>query len=348
MTEAGSRIPKEHAARLTILPAPLRALLEAELAAGNEIVEVASCFPAPPAGVYVKLMRPVTTRPRASGGGIEFYDRNGSTYSGEFHDDRRFHFILEPPHPPEPPPDMDAIRARLNAGAAGAVSSPRRPEPERLAPELPQSPGPAGTDAVHRFRQSMVMDYEKWHDGIGYDLTVLQAATAAERGEIERLLVARGISDWRDVEALAALGTPAALAALERALASGNTEIRLAVMQHAPGLPSYEQRVATLVAALETAELFGGLSQALDEVPAFHPPPVLGALFRGALDRGGDVAVHFAAMLTFLHGKADEPFDWEQRPFFLRFHTEVRSEREDVFRELCGKIGVDAGKYRKA
>jgi hypothetical protein len=53
-------------------------------------------------------------------------------------------------------------------------------------------------------------------------------------------------------------------------------------------------------------------------------------------------------MLTFLHGKADEPFDWEQRPFFLRFHTEVRSEREAVFHELCERIGVDAGKYLKA
>ena len=50
-------------------------------------------------------------------------------------------------------------------------------------------------------------------------------------------------------------------------------------------------------------------------------------------------------MLAFLHGQADEPFGWNQRPFFLRFHTAVRSEREAVFRELCARIGVDAGTY---
>ncbi|HEX5011069.1 MAG TPA: hypothetical protein VFY71_11780 [Planctomycetota bacterium] len=333
MTEAGSRIPDKYAARLAILPAPLRALLEAELAAGNEIVEVASCFPAPPAGVYVKLARPVTTRPRASGGGLEFLDRNTSLHSGEFHDERRFHFILEPPHPPEPPPDMDAIRE----GRAAA----------RPAGGSPPSADADAEEAVRRFRQSMAIDYEKWHDGIGYDLAALQAATPAGRRAIERVVLDRGAADWRDVEALAALGTPAALAALERALATGSNEIRLAVMQHAPGLATQEQRVANLVAALRTAELFGGLSQALDEVPDFHPPPVLDALFHGALERAGDVAVHFAAMLTFLHGQAAEPFHWAQRPFFLRFHTEARSEREAAFRELCERIGVDAGTYLK-
>jgi hypothetical protein len=215
----------------------------------------------------------------------------------------------------------------------------------RREPDRAGSGDPADTEAVRRFRESMVIDHEKWHDGIGYDLAVLRAATPGERGAIESLLLARGAADWRDVEALAALGTPAALAALQDALATGSTEIRLAVLRHAPDLVSHDVRVANLVAALESAEPFGGLSQTLAEVPACHPPPVLDALFRGALERGGDVAVHFAAMLAFLHGKADEPFDWNQRPFFLRFHTEVRSEREAVFRELCELIGVDAGQY---
>jgi len=192
------------------------------------------------------------------------------------------------------------------------------------------------------------MNHETWHDGIGYDLGALHAATPAERREIETQLLARGASDWRDVEALAALGTPAALAALRDALATGGTELRLAVMRRAPHLVSDEQRTAILVQALQTAEFFGGLSQALGELPGFHPTPVLDALFRGALERGGDAAVHFAAMLAFLHGKADEPFDWDQRPFFLRFHTEVRSEREAVFRELCTLVGVPAGTYVEA
>ncbi len=321
MSPPGSRIPDEHVARLAGLPAPLRALLEAELAAGNGIVEVGSSFPAPPVGVYVKLARPVSTRPRADGDGISFYDRNGALYSGEFHDERRFHFILEPPHPPEPEPAPPADRAP----AAGGV--------------------PGGSEAVHRFRESMVIDFDAWHDGTGYDLSALTSATPAERRQLESLLVARGVSGWRDVEALAALETPAARELLQAAMQSSSLALRLAVIRHAPGVASHEQRVGTLVEALQTAEFFGGLSQALDELPDFHPQPVLDALFRGALQRGGDVAVHCAAMLTFLHGKADEPFDWEQRPFFLRFHTDEPRERQAVFRELCERLGVKAETY---
>src|SRR5580765_5672103 len=103
------------ATRVAEFPPVLRRLLEAELAGGNEIAEIASCFPAPPAGAYVKLARPITTRPRTKGEGLDFYDRNSSIYSGEWTDANRFFFVLEPPNPPEPEPDMDAIRNARNA-----------------------------------------------------------------------------------------------------------------------------------------------------------------------------------------------------------------------------------------
>jgi hypothetical protein len=95
---------------LAHFPAVLRALIEAELTAGNSIVEVGHSFPAPPAGANFKLANKVSTRPRGSGGGLDFYERNSSIYSGEFTDAKRFYFILEPPNPPPPEPDMDAIR----------------------------------------------------------------------------------------------------------------------------------------------------------------------------------------------------------------------------------------------
>jgi hypothetical protein len=319
-----SRIPEEFSGRLAGFPPELRALLEAELEAGNEIVEVASCFPAPPAGAYVKLARPVATRRRRSGGGIRFVDRASSLYAGEFSDERRFHFILEPPRPPDPEPDMDAIREGRSAPRAAA-------------------PVPEG-DAVARFARSMEIDYEKWHDGIGYDLDVVSAASAEERARIEELLLARGAADWRDVEALAALGTPGARAVLRRALATGSHDIRMAVLTHAPDVASEEERARVLVAALQHADFFGGLSRALDGAEAHHPPEVIDALLKGTLERAGDVAVHFAALLLFLHGKAPERFDWAQRPFFLRFAGDAR-EREAAFRELCARIGIDAGRY---
>lgn len=47
----------------------------------------------------------------------------------------------------------------------------------------------------------------------------------------------------------------------------------------------------------------------------------------------------------FVHGLADSAFDWNQRPFFLRFNTPDPDQREAVFAELCEKIGVDASAY---
>lgn len=37
-------------------------------------------------------------------------------------------------------------------------------------------------------------------------------------------------------------------------------------------------------------------------------------------------------------------FGRNHRPFFLRFHTEDRAEREQAYRELCGRLGVDPAK----
>lgn len=106
-------------------PPALRALLEAELAAGNTILELGHGSPAPPVGAWARLAQPVTTRPRAASPGIGFHDRRSSLWSGEWTDARRFFFVLEPPGPPPPTPDMDAIRRA--AAPAEALRPPERP-----------------------------------------------------------------------------------------------------------------------------------------------------------------------------------------------------------------------------
>jgi hypothetical protein len=349
--------PKQYEKELDVFPRVLRQLLKAELAAGNEIEEIGHSFPAPPAGAYVKLAKPLSTRPRASGGGIDYYDRNSSLYSGEITDAKRFYFLLEPPHPQQPEPDQDAIRAALRAKQAAGPTERRQPKRKSTRSKTPRplKPRPAPISktvkiptVVERFLQSVEMNYEKWHDGTGYDLEIIEKATPEERVEIEKLLVNRAVSDWRDVEALAALDSPRARALLCKTLKSGNRELATAVTDYAPEIVSEEEQTATLIAALEHLEVYGGLTQALLQVEEFHPPKVIDALFRGVLARDGDTAVHFAAMLMFLHGKARTSFDWDQRPFFLRFQTDVRAEREATFRELCQKLEIDPHTYLRS
>jgi hypothetical protein len=339
--------------RLTKLPTVLRELLTAELAAGNSIAEIASCFPAPPAGLYVKLHQLISTRPRAGGEGIVFYDRSSSSYSGEWTDSKRYFFLLEPPHPPPPEVDMDAIRRAL-AGPSVPVAPPRTDDDgpsyssqveERLALAASSAAVLAPGSCLRRFEASMVIDYEKWHDGIGYDLALLREANPAELACIEDLLIGRRAQDWRDIEALAAIGSKRAKDELRRAFGAGNAEIRAAVVTHAPELVADDARSDHLVEAFRTADLYHGLSQALSEAAEFHPPAVLDQIFRSVLSREGGVAVHCAALLLFIHGKAESQFDWAHRPFLLRFNTEDTQVRKAVFRELCEQLGVDPTPY---
>jgi hypothetical protein len=340
------RIPKEFEQDWAKFPDALRDLVEAEVAAGNTVLEFGHGFPAPPVGAYVKLAGPVRTRPRASTSEIAFYERNSSSYSGEFHDEKRWFFVLEAPLPPPPEPDMNALRA-ANAPAPFVPPSapPRRDreEPSPAAASAPRAPS-----AYERFRASLAMDFEKWKEGIGHDLEALRSATGNERDDIERLLLTRGVNDWRDVESLLELGTPRALDLLRSAAQAADPAIALAVLRRSPQLFDEATRTRQIVRGLETLQFFGGLSDALAAAEEHHPRPVIDALLRGALHRRDEGPVHFAALLFYLHGLAAEPFDWNHRPFYLRFKSEDPAERRRCFRELCARIGVDPGPYEVA
>lgn len=107
------KITPEQETELAKFPVALRTLIETELASGNSIIEIGHSFPAPPAGAYIKLASKVSTRARDDGDGLSFYERNSSSYSGEFTDAKRCYFVLEPPNPPPADLDMDAIRKSL-------------------------------------------------------------------------------------------------------------------------------------------------------------------------------------------------------------------------------------------
>lgn len=192
---------------------------------------------------------------------------------------------------------------------------------------------------VDRFRESMVMNHERWHDGTGYDLSLLEEATPEEFRQIEDLLLAGGIRDWRDVEALAALDTPRARERLRETLVAGDEELRLALATHAAHLFSEDELCGILLPILREKGIHDGLVGALLVVEEFHPAPVMRALLEGARDREGPVAAEFATMLLYLNGKIASLYDFSERPFLLRFHDE---DRREVFRELCERIGAES------
>lgn len=208
------------------------------------------------------------------------------------------------------------------------------------AKSIPDSP-------LHRFQKSMEIDYEKWHDGIGYDLDAIRAATKTQRKAIEQILIHHSPRDWRDIEALAEIKTVSARKIIKNAIRDPNPDVRVAVTRFAPNLVTNVERSQSIINALQHAEIFGGLSQVLDNVEEYHPKEVKEALIAGLLTREGDIAVLFAAMLFFLYGKAKEPFDMKQRPFFLRFNTADRAERVQAYLELCEQLNINPDKYLK-
>ena len=212
--------------------------------------------------------------------------------------------------------------------------------------KTPKEDNPSSQTPLLRFKASMKIGFEEWHDGIGYDIEAIRIASQVERDAIEQILINHSPRDWRDIEALAELNTKCARETIKEAIKNPNPVVRVAVTRYSPDLVTDNERTKSLTDALQNTEPFWGLSQVLDEVKRYHPPKVKEALIKGLLSRKGDVAVHFVAMLFYLFGESKEPFDWKQRPFFLRFNTEDRNERVELFREVCQKLKINPEKYR--
>jgi hypothetical protein len=211
--------------------------------------------------------------------------------------------------------------------------------------QVPNSNQLSPASPLQRFKMSMEITYEKWHDGIGYDIDSIRIASPTERKEIEQILIQHHPRDWRDIEALSQIDNASARKTIKNSMKDPNPDVRIAVTRYAPNIVTNSERSKSLINALQNAELFGGLSQTLDAIEEYHPNEIKEALIKGLLNRKGDIATLFAAMLFYIYGKADESFDMNQRPFFLRFNTENKAERLDVFLELSKKLNIKPEKY---
>ncbi|HMP78052.1 MAG TPA: hypothetical protein PKD54_01245, partial [Pirellulaceae bacterium] len=197
-----------------------------------------------------------------------------------------------------------------------------------------------------RFRRAAQIDADNWRDP-QHDLEAIRLASPDERVAIERFLLGRGVRHYIDAEALALLDTPSARQALADAFHHGTTELRAAVASVAPHVIPSDKQLAELVQRVGECDAYQGLSLTLTQIETMHPPEVIDAMLRRMVRDPGVAAVHFAGLLLYLHGHADEPFDWELRPFLLRFNPGDDSDRREAFAELCRRIGADPAPYSK-
>src|SRR3990170_392922 len=89
---------------------------------------------------------------------------------------------------------------------------------------------------LRSFEKSMEIDYEKWHDGIGYDIDAIRLASQKEQKAIEQMLIRHSPRDWRDIEALAKIDSQSAREAIKDAMKNLNPAVRVAVTRFAPKL----------------------------------------------------------------------------------------------------------------
>ena len=192
------------------------------------------------------------------------------------------------------------------------------------------------SSVLDRFRESMVMNHERWHDGTGYDLDLLKSATDDERTQIEHLLTTKSVDDWRDVEALACIDTPRARDLLRRTFDQGSPAMKTDIISHAPDLFSEDER-AEVLATLLAGNDDDGFNQAMLIAEEFHPPPVVKALVSALRTRDSGKANEIAMMLLVIHGKAESLYDLEVYRSLPDFSGDGR---EKHVRELCEGIGL--------
>jgi HEAT repeat protein len=198
------------------------------------------------------------------------------------------------------------------------------------------------SDAYNTFIASMRITVDEWRDGIGFDLDALENVTKSERDELVKILTERLKTnpDWREVEALAAIGTPAAKKAILHALDHADPETRLHAAEHLAEMGEPEHLESAIIQALRTARAMEGLSQAIDMAEEHPSPRIQETLLDLALNGDEDQRIHCAALALYLGGKAEEAFDWNHRPFFLKFGDKDRRVQIEAYKELCRRLGV--------
>ncbi len=196
--------------------------------------------------------------------------------------------------------------------------------------------------AYQLFLDSMTIEFDQWHDGTSYNLEALGLLGPEERISIEELLIEnlKQAGDWRDVEALAALGTTSARKAVDKARFHNNTQVRNYALKIIISTRNSKDTAKKDIAELEQQVVQAvkhGDYQLAESMPTMR---VKKALLDSARETDSETRVNAAAFLLYVCGQTSEPFDWNQRPFFLRFAEENPVELQQAWEELRKRTGL--------
>jgi len=202
-----------------------------------------------------------------------------------------------------------------------------------------QPPNPS-SPAMTRLIKSMKIGYIEWHDGISYDLEALKEFSPLELEYIETLLLSRKNEDWRDVEALAALRTPAAIQALKDCLESPNLDCRFFAVRYLKEMNILDRVDQVLVAALPLTKIGEGFSLALALAKDYPSEAIKGIVLWCCLNGNESIRVLCVAMVLYLYGITTDYYDTSHQIVF-EFHEPDRQKRIEPFSRLCRMINID-------
>jgi alpha-L-fucosidase len=186
------------------------------------------------------------------------------------------------------------------------------------------------------------MNFDRWHDGTSYNLEALQRLGPEERASIEELLIEnlKEAGDWRDVNALAALGTDSARKAVDKARFHKKTKVRDYALKTILNTHHSKEITNKDFTELED-QVVQTVKRGNYEIAEYMPTMrVKKALLDSTREAESVIRVNAAAFLLYLCGQAPEPFDWSQRPFFLRFSTRDPETLQQAWEELRKRTGL--------
>jgi hypothetical protein len=229
----------------------------------------------------------------------------------------------------------------LDAGTMSVLRKrARRPRGTRAGSRGTKSA--VGRSPAHaRFLSSIVPVWERWRDDQRYDVAAIAEMSPRERAELVPMLAGRDVT-WREVEALAAIDTPAARAAVEAASKHHlSIDTRLAAaeaMQRAASMADFGLFLARQIRHLDRPA--NGLARAL-LLAERHPTEAVKQALLWASYNQTECAPHCARLLLILTGAGKEPFDPPTQEMLRQLGLHNSSfARKAAFDRLCRLVNM--------